>query len=32
MTEGLEKLSDREYPGRVIILGRDRSGENNVVV
>jgi len=32
MTEGLEMLSDRKYPGRVIILGRDRSEENEVVI
>lgn len=28
----LEYLSSREYPGRFIIIGRDQSGENDVVV
>jgi IMP cyclohydrolase len=32
MTEGLEALSSRLYPGRVIIIGKDVSGENVVVV
>lgn len=28
----MENLSSREYPGRVIIIGQDPSGENTVVV
>jgi len=28
----LEALENMQYPGRVIIIGRDSSGENNVVV
>lgn len=32
MTKGLENLSSREYPGRVIIIGQDPSGENTVVI
>lgn len=32
MVEGLEALSSRPYPGRVIIIGKDASGENVVVV
>ncbi len=32
MASGLEGLSAKEYPGRVIILGRDASGKNEVVV
>jgi len=31
MVEGLEELAKMEYPGRVIILGRDNCGENIVV-
>jgi len=31
MVQGLEALTKMEYPGRFIIAGRDRSGENNVV-
>lgn len=30
--KGLESLSAKEYPGRVIIIGRDKSGKNDVVV
>lgn len=32
MSKGLESLSAREYPGRVIIIGRDKSGDNEVVI
>jgi len=32
MTKGLKSLSAREYPGRVIILGKDKSGEKEVVI
>jgi IMP cyclohydrolase len=32
MTQGLESLSSREYPGRVVILGRDSAGVNTVIV
>lgn len=32
MTEGLENLASKEYPGRVIIIGKDISGENTIVV
>ena len=31
-SQNLENLAKMEYPGRFIILGRDQSGENNVVV
>jgi IMP cyclohydrolase len=31
-TEGMETLAGMEYPGRVIILGRDRQGKHNVVI
>lgn len=32
MNKGLKSLSKREYPGRVIILGKDKSGEKDVVI
>ena len=32
MTKGLENLSSREYPGRIIIIGQDPSGENAVII
>ena len=32
MTKGLESLSSREYPGRVIIIGREPSGKSTVIV
>lgn len=32
MLKGLKSLAEREYPGRIIIIGRDKSGENAVVV
>lgn len=32
MSKGLENLSAREYPGRVIIIGRDESGKKEVVI
>jgi len=32
MAKGLESLSAKEYPGRVIIIGRDESGKNEVVI
>jgi len=32
LSKGLEKLADKEYPGRVIILGKDATGKNAVVV
>ena len=32
MTKGLENLASMEYPGRVIILGKDKTGENVFVV
>lgn len=32
MTSGLEAVTRMEYPGRFIIVGRDRSGHHNVVV
>jgi len=32
MTQVLENLSSREYPGRVIIIGRDKTGDNEVVI
>lgn len=32
MTIGLEKLAEKEYPGRVIILGKDPTGKKVVVV
>lgn len=32
MREGLESLEAMEYPGRIIIIGKDISGENIIVV
>jgi len=32
MTKNLENLSSREYPGRVIIVGQDKTGDNMVVI
>lgn len=32
LSKGLESLSAMEYPGRVIIIGKDRKGESNVVI
>ncbi len=32
MTQGFESLSAKEYPGRIIIIGRDITGENDVVI
>lgn len=32
MTRGLESLSSREYPGRVVIIGQDSSGVNTVII
>lgn len=32
MTQGLESLSAKEYPGRIIIIGRDITGKNEVVI
>ena len=32
MSKGLKNLSSKEYPGRVIIIGQDNSGENTVVI
>jgi IMP cyclohydrolase len=32
MSRALEGLASRDYPGRLIILGRDPSGKNDVVV
>ena len=32
MSNGLEALANMEYPGRFIIIGRDPSGTNNVIV
>jgi len=32
MSQPLESLSSKEYPGRLIILGRDPSGENEVAI
>jgi IMP cyclohydrolase len=32
MCKGLENLRTTEYPGRVVILGQDKSGKNAVVV
>lgn len=32
MVEGLEALSSRPYPGRIIIIGKDLLGENVVVI
>ena len=32
MTKGLERLSEKDYPGRVIIIGTEKSGKNVVVL
>ena len=32
MTKGLEKLTEKEYPGRVIIIGAEKTGEKAVVL
>jgi len=32
MANDLESLSSKEYPGRLIILGQDKSGKNEVVI
>jgi len=32
MTHVLESLSSRKYPGRVIIIGQDKSGDNGVII
>ncbi len=32
MIQGLESLSSREYPGRVVIIGQDSSGINTVII
>lgn len=32
MRTGLESLSSKEYPGRIIIIGQDKSGKNIVVI
>jgi len=32
MTQGLESLSSMEYPGRVVLIGQDLSGENTVII
>ncbi|MFC2168971.1 IMP cyclohydrolase [Acidobacteriota bacterium] len=32
MSKGLENISEKKYPGRVIILGCDMSGENTIVI
>lgn len=32
MCKGLGNLSSREYPGRIIILGQEKSGKNAVVI
>lgn len=32
MTKGLEKLIEKDYPGRVIIIGTDKTGKNVVVL
>jgi len=32
MAQGLESLSAKEYPGRIIIIGRDITGKNEVVI
>jgi IMP cyclohydrolase len=32
MAKGLQNLADKEYPGRIIIIGRDITGKNDVVV
>jgi IMP cyclohydrolase len=32
MAQGLESLSAKEYPGRIIIIGKDITGKNEVVI
>lgn len=32
MKKGLGNLADKDYPGRVIIIGKDRSAENVIVI
>jgi IMP cyclohydrolase len=32
MSKGIENLSSQEYPGRIVILGQDQSGQNSVVI
>jgi IMP cyclohydrolase len=32
MTQGLESLSSREYPGRIVVIGQDSSGVNTVII
>jgi IMP cyclohydrolase len=32
MAQGLESLSAKEYPGRIIIIGRDITGKNEIVI
>jgi IMP cyclohydrolase len=32
MCKGLENIRSKKYPGRIIILGQDKSGENAVVI
>jgi len=32
MTKGLEKLTEKDYPGRVIIIGAEKTGKNVVVL
>jgi len=32
MTKGLEKLIEKDYPGRLIIIGADRTGKNVIVL
>jgi len=32
MTKGLEKLIEKDYPGRVIIIGAEKTGKNVVVL
>ena len=32
MTQGLESLSSMEYPGRVVLIGQDLSGEKTVII
>ncbi len=32
MTQSLECLSSREYPGRIVVIGQDSSGVNTVII
>ena len=32
MRQGLESLSSREYPGRILVIGQDSSGVNAVII